>query len=91
MVRVSAETDFSVRHDDFIAFTKQLAIQAYIHSETNWKRLAEKAPELAAAFEALRASMKEKIEVSNIAVFVSPDQQAEMEAEGKHVFTAAFE
>ncbi len=90
MVRVQVQTDFAAKGEEFVAFVKQLAIQAYVHGQTNWAKLCDAAPELKAQYDELVKTIKEKVVIDNITVYLSPDQQAALEKEGTPA-TAFFE
>lgn len=63
MVKVSCQTDFAARTDEFIAFCKRVAKMCYASAETDWEKVIEVFPDLETERATLSQTLREKIAI----------------------------
>lgn len=68
LVRVSCQTDFAARTDDFISFCRQAARQAFAAGAESWDEVSRIFPDAEAARIALEAGIKEKVTIGPICI-----------------------
>jgi len=68
IIKLSCDTDFAARTDEFIKFTKELAKLAYGAGKEDFISICEIFPQIKTWFVALKAELHENIEVLEIKV-----------------------
>lgn len=68
LVRVTCETDFAARTDEFINFTKLVARMTYAANPKSWADVVEMFPDAAEKKAELEKLLKEKIELAEFTI-----------------------
>jgi translation elongation factor EF-Ts len=70
MVKVTSQTDFAAKTDEFQAFAKATAVKAFAAKAESWADVVEMFPDIETDRVELEKTLREKISVDEISILV---------------------